>query len=144
VFVDRAAMLVVAAILGTVVGVLSYLLAVVATDEWAATVRAQVDLGRIPVAAAFGLRIPDDLEEERRMWSYVNLFVSVPYAHTGAATAWLNTYRATPAEEPSSSPVEQSLAQLAAANLALARRVSPQANGDPVAEHSTRIPQPLE
>jgi hypothetical protein len=79
--------------LGVVIAPLSYRLAVLATDEWAATTRAMVDLGRIGVAQAFGLQIPTDVTEERRMWRYVNSFTRGPNAPTGATLAWLTHFR---------------------------------------------------
>lgn len=78
---------------GSITAVLAYWLAVLGTDEWEATMRAQVDLGRAGVAAAFGLRIPENLADERRMWSYVNLFVRGPYAEIGTAADWLSHFR---------------------------------------------------
>ncbi len=74
--------------------VAAYWLAVLGTDEWAATVQAQVDLGRIGVAQAFGLTIPNDLESEREMWRWLNLFLRDPYADSGAAPVWLSYFRA--------------------------------------------------
>lgn len=62
----------------TATAFLAYRLALLATDEWAATVRLQVDLGRAGVAAAFGMKIPKNLEHERLMWEYINLFARTP------------------------------------------------------------------
>jgi hypothetical protein len=55
-----------------VVAVARYRLAVVATDEWDAAVRALVDHGRSGLAAVFGLTVPVKLEDERLMWRAVN------------------------------------------------------------------------
>lgn len=51
-----------------VVAAISYRLAIVATDEWNAAVRAIADLGRLPLAKALGLVLPRRIEDERRMW----------------------------------------------------------------------------
>ncbi|MCX5262453.1 hypothetical protein [Streptomyces sp. NBC_00199] len=48
-----------------------YHAAVAATDEWAAAVRALVNLGRKPLAEGLGLALPKHLEDERRMWQLV-------------------------------------------------------------------------
>lgn len=58
-----------------------YRIAITGTDEWAATIRAQVDLGRAKLAESLGLKIPEDLTAEREMWSLVNTFVKAPYGH---------------------------------------------------------------
>ncbi|KOV82192.1 hypothetical protein ADL01_10705 [Streptomyces sp. NRRL WC-3618] len=49
-----------------------YRAAVAATDEWAAAVRALVNLGRHPLAQAMGLDLPQDIAEEREMWRMVS------------------------------------------------------------------------
>jgi len=59
---------------------LCYRSAVVATDAWAAAVRATVDLGRAPLAKALGLRLPDTLENERAMWQGIGWLVTFPHA----------------------------------------------------------------
>jgi hypothetical protein len=45
-----------------------YKLAVEATDEWGAAVRALVEAGRKPLADSLGLAMPNTLESEREMW----------------------------------------------------------------------------
>jgi hypothetical protein len=50
-----------------------YLRAVASTGDWAAAVRALVELGRKPLAESLGLEMPESLEEERRMWQSVSL-----------------------------------------------------------------------
>jgi hypothetical protein len=50
---------------------LSYRLAIVATDEWASSIRALTDLCRLPLANALGLILPHTLQEEREMWRAV-------------------------------------------------------------------------
>ncbi|MET9260273.1 hypothetical protein [Amycolatopsis sp. NPDC004079] len=52
-----------------------YRLAVQATDEWAGAVRAMVNLGRHPLAAAFGLSVPREMDDERTMWRLVGELV---------------------------------------------------------------------
>ena len=71
-------LLVTAAILITA-SFLWYRLAVVTTDDWALAVRALVDVGREPLAAAVGLDIPKELSEEREMWRRYGRFVKRPY-----------------------------------------------------------------
>ncbi|MGW0554124.1 hypothetical protein ACWDZ6_08000 [Streptomyces sp. NPDC002926] len=56
-----------------------YRTAVVATDEWAAAVRALVNVGRAPLAHALGLALPKGLVEERAMWTLVSKFTRIPY-----------------------------------------------------------------
>jgi hypothetical protein len=53
-----------------------YWVAVVSTSEWYASVQALVNLGRSPLAQAMDLQIPATLEEERRMWEALTIFVS--------------------------------------------------------------------
>jgi hypothetical protein len=72
----------VAIVAGVAIAVVCYRLAVLATDEWAAAVRALVDHGRRGVAAAFGLSIPSDLNGERLMWRAVNTLVRRPYTYS--------------------------------------------------------------
>jgi hypothetical protein len=61
--------------IGILISISCYRLAVLATDEWDAAVRAVVDHGRTGLAAAFGLAIPDNLADERYMWRVVNTLV---------------------------------------------------------------------
>jgi hypothetical protein len=67
-----------------------YRVAVVATDDWAASVRSIVNLGRVALAQQLGLRAPATLEDERAMWSAVSRLVSRPY---DSRTAALDAYR---------------------------------------------------
>ncbi len=71
-----------------------YRSAVVATDEWAAAVRALVNVGRRPLADALGLVLPKELAEERRMWQLVTRMSRRPY-HSAAEAAFA-PYRADP------------------------------------------------
>ncbi|MFC9690046.1 hypothetical protein ACFTSF_15990 [Kribbella sp. NPDC056951] len=73
-----------------------YRLAVVSTDEWAGAVRAMVNLGRHPLAAALGLTLPQGIDDERSMWLLVDDFVRTGF-HPGLTT--LDAYRTAP-EEP--------------------------------------------
>ncbi|MEV7243142.1 hypothetical protein AB0N92_18115 [Streptomyces sp. NPDC093248] len=68
-----------------------YRAAVAATDEWAAAVRALVNLGRKPLAEALGLSLPKSLEDERRMWQLVTRMSNRPYA--SAADSAFEPYR---------------------------------------------------
>jgi hypothetical protein len=73
-----------------------YRAAVVATDEWAATVRALVNLGRRPLADSLGLVLPGELESERTMWALVTKLSRLPYDERAAA---LDRYRADPSAQ---------------------------------------------
>ena len=76
---------------------LSYVLAVIATDEWDAAFRAVVDLGRAGVASAFGIPIPDNFDEERQMWRALNTLVRRPYSYsrTKDVAALITMFRST-------------------------------------------------
>lgn len=79
-----------------------YHAAVAATDEWAAAVRALVNLGRKPLAEGLGLALPKSLDDERRMWQLVTRMSNRPYAP--AADAAFQPYRIElpqPSGEPS-------------------------------------------
>ncbi|MFC8350782.1 hypothetical protein [Streptomyces sp. NPDC057280] len=71
-----------------------YRCAVSATDEWAAAVRALVNVGRHPLAASLGLNIPKEIAAERTMWSLVSRLPRIPYHENAAA---LDHYRRSPA-----------------------------------------------
>jgi hypothetical protein len=74
--------------------------AVLATDGWAAGVRAMVDLGRTGLASSLGLAIPDKLEDERRMWLAVGWLTVYPYDDQAARA--IDEFRAPhPGAEPS-------------------------------------------
>lgn len=75
-----------------------YRAAVAATDEWAATIRAVVNLGRKPLAEALGLVLPQDLADERTMWQLVTRMSRRSYAP--AAEAALAPFRAGPPTTP--------------------------------------------
>lgn len=72
-----------------------YRCAIAATDDWAASVRALVETGRQPLAAALGLRLPPDLAGERRMWALLNDAIRNPYQDTGDPPG-LDRYRMSP------------------------------------------------
>ncbi|WP_199548330.1 hypothetical protein [Streptomyces sp. N35] len=82
------------AVLALVLVPVWYRSAVVATDEWAAAVRALVNVGRKPLADALGLVLPKELAEERRMWQLVTRMSRRPYQP--AAEAAFAPYRADP------------------------------------------------
>lgn len=69
-----------------------YRAAVATTDEWAAAVRAVVNLGRKPLAEALGLVLPQSLADERTMWQLVTRMSRRSYAP--AAEAALAPFRA--------------------------------------------------
>ncbi|WP_187370063.1 hypothetical protein [Streptomyces boluensis] len=92
---DRA-LLLCAAVVPSALIPLWYRSAVVATDEWAAAVRALVNLGRKPLADALGLELPQDLSAERTMWQLVTRMSRRPY-HP-AADALLAPFRAAPVQ----------------------------------------------
>ena len=56
-----------------------YRLAWINTDDWALAVRALVNLGRKPLAESLGLRLPQKLECERKMWHLYCQMVLEPY-----------------------------------------------------------------
>lgn len=56
-----------------------YRVSVVATDDWAGSVRAMVNLGRQPLAASMGLELPKAITDERIMWRLAVEFVRNPY-----------------------------------------------------------------
>lgn len=98
IFVAPDARLLVFGLVGYLAAVGAYRLAVVSADEWAAAVRAQVDLGRVGLAGSFGLYLPDDLAEEREMWSYLSLFVRAPFEQSGTAAEWISYHRVSPTD----------------------------------------------
>jgi hypothetical protein len=61
-----------------------YRLATAATDDWAAAVRALINLARKPFAESVGLKLPDTLAREREMWSLLSKLSRLTY-HEGAA-----------------------------------------------------------
>ena len=72
-----------------------YRVAVSATDDWAGAVRAMVNLGRQPLATALGLTLPEQLADERAMWTSTAELASFPY-RTGFTD--LDKYRSKEAE----------------------------------------------
>jgi hypothetical protein len=84
----------IAAGLGGVGAIGSYYAAVKATDAWASSVKAMVDMGRIPLAKALGLDVPAKLAEERDMWQRVNWLLG--FAYRPQAAAALDPYRQPP------------------------------------------------
>ncbi|MEU9784903.1 hypothetical protein AB0H92_28740 [Streptomyces phaeochromogenes] len=62
-----------------------YRCAVASTDEWAAAVRALVNVGRIPLADSLGLELPQDLAKEREMWTLVTRMSRRPYRETAVS-----------------------------------------------------------
>jgi hypothetical protein len=76
----------------------SYYAAVKATDAWASSVKAMVDVGRIPLAKALGLQIPAKLAEERDMWLRVGWLLG--FAYEPEAGTELDPYRQLPNANP--------------------------------------------
>ncbi|MFI5610173.1 hypothetical protein [Amycolatopsis sp. NPDC051903] len=74
-----------------------YRVAVVATDEWAGAVRAMVNLGRAPLAAAMGLTLPATIGEERVMWLFTGDLVGTAF---NPGVEVLDKYRTTPETKP--------------------------------------------
>ncbi len=91
---------------GVLLAVLCYRLAVLATDEWDAAVRAVVDHGRKGVAAAFGLIVPADFADERLMWRTVNTLVRRAYTYSESkdVAGILSRFRSKDAERPTPKP----------------------------------------
>lgn len=85
------ATLLIATVGSATAAVVSYPLAVLATDAWASAVKAMVDVGRVPLAEGLGLRIPETLAEERQMWQKVGWFLG--YRFNPEAAANLDPYR---------------------------------------------------
>ncbi|MEE4495158.1 hypothetical protein [Streptomyces sp. BE230] len=78
------ALLVSAVVLGCLMP-LWYRAAIAATDEWAAAVRALVNVGRKPLAESLGLALPSSLEGERAMWALVTKLSRLPYHERATA-----------------------------------------------------------
>jgi hypothetical protein len=76
----------------------SYYAAVKATDAWSASVKAMVDIGRIPLADALGLQIPAKLSEERDMWQRVGWLLGFTYKPEAGTE--LDPYRKRLPEDP--------------------------------------------
>lgn len=91
-----------AAVTGFAVAALSYRAAVAATDGWGDAVRALVELGRLPLAEAWGLSRPERLEDEKRMWQEVAWWVGYPYQENVAHL--LDEFRADGPPQPEAAP----------------------------------------
>ncbi|WP_432070860.1 hypothetical protein [Streptomyces sp. AA1529] len=93
---DRPLLLVTTIVLAALIPVW-YRSAVTATDEWAAAVRAMVNVGRKPLAASLGLALPQTLAAERDMWRMVSRLSRIPYHERAAA---LDRYRTAETGDP--------------------------------------------
>lgn len=84
---------------GLIIGIMAYRGAVVATDEWAYSVQALVNVGRLPLAKALSLRLPKDLADEQDMWRRLGrMLMPKPSSETFSS---LSEYRIqASAEEP--------------------------------------------
>ena len=69
-----------------------YRSAVSSTSYWDSTVRALVNLGRVPLAAALGLRLPATIDQERKMWALVVRFAY--YGFEEGSAVRLDEFRA--------------------------------------------------
>jgi hypothetical protein len=99
-------------LLATIIGlpllaVVWYRVSVVATDDWAGSVRALVNLGRQPLAASMGLELPKAIIEERRMWSLAVEFVRNPYSPEMNALDEYRSVADVPAEESRSAAIAE-------------------------------------
>jgi hypothetical protein len=99
---ERRPLAAVAALALLVLAACWYRVAVVVTDDWAAAVRALVNLGRGPLADALSLRLPARLADERRMWSAVGELTRLPYRSGGAGC---DRYRAGSGDLDADGPV---------------------------------------
>ncbi|WP_457971599.1 hypothetical protein [Arthrobacter sp. D1-17] len=86
----------------------AYRLAILGTDEWAATVRAQVDLGRVKLAESMGYKLPKSLHNERALWSHLNYFVKEPFDRSNVEDV-LNKFRIADKKDESESQGHQRL-----------------------------------
>ena len=84
----------IASALGATGALGSYYAAVRATDAWASSVKAMVDVGRVPLAKGLGLQIPAKLAEERDMWQHVVWLLG--FAYKPQAGTELDPYRQAP------------------------------------------------
>jgi hypothetical protein len=92
------------ALIGAASAVGCYRGAVLATDSWAAAVRAMVDLGRVPLAKSYGLVLPATLQDERDMWQTLGWLVAFPYADDAAKA--IGRWRAKPDPTPPASDAD--------------------------------------
>ncbi len=69
-------------------------MAITATDSWSYSVQALVNVGRVKLADALGLQIPDSLEEERLMWGLVTRYFAFAQTADGLQ---LDRFRKKPA-----------------------------------------------
>jgi hypothetical protein len=83
-----------------------YAVAVRSTDNWASAVRALINIGRAPLASSLGLRLPDRIADERRMWRMVASLVARPYHSRREA---LDEFRAKAAVAGSAQPEQPAL-----------------------------------
>jgi len=74
---------------------LFYRLAIRAADAWKYPIHALVNLGRVKLADSLGLRFPETLEEEKKMWLLVTRYAF--WADTGLGKE-LDSYRKPPTE----------------------------------------------
>lgn len=75
-----------------------YRLAVRSTDAWREAVQAMINVGRLGLAEALGLRVPSSIDEEREMWRAVMGFIEKP----------VDDSEEKPVEDSEEKPVEDS------------------------------------
>lgn len=123
--------LVSAAVTGLVIATFSYNAAITATDGWSAAVRAVVDLGRLPLAIAYGLRVPDSLDDERRMWEYLSWSLGYQYSPENAER--MNEFRIRRTDADAQSRPKPHLSQPDPSRAQLGHPVSRSADSEEVA-----------
>jgi hypothetical protein len=91
----------VVAALGWLAASAAYRAATAATDEWGFAVNALVNLGRWPLAHAYGLKVPPSFDEEKLMWEALRGYILYG---TKAYASRLDDYRAEPSPETTPPP----------------------------------------
>ncbi len=89
---------IVVAVLGWLAASAAYRAATAATEEWRYAVNALLNLGRWPLARAYGLNVPSSLEEEKLMWEALRGYIMYG---TDAYASRLDEYRAEPGSDAS-------------------------------------------
>lgn len=93
-------------LLGAVALLLAFLchwLAIQAIDDWSYPVVALVNFGRVKLADSLGLKLPETLEEERKMWGLVTTYTYGAKQEDGIK---LDAYRKAPTEQPAAEQLD--------------------------------------
>jgi hypothetical protein len=101
---ERRPYLAVGALAAVIIAIAAYRGAIAATDEWAYSVQALINAGRIPLAKGLALKLPATLEEEQQMWRTVGRFLQPKPADEKPAAERLKAldkYRLTTPEKDS-------------------------------------------